>query len=124
MRAQSVEQCLRLQQPATTLRSEADRIRSVGECFFVAPDEQLEAKLGGIPVAEFKHLAEFVPGIDVQQWKRNGRGMKRLLRKAQHNRGIFANGVKHHGPLEFSGNLADNVNALLHWQRFLGYAAP
>ena len=44
--------------------------------------------------------------------KRNLAGMKRLLRQPHHHRGILADGVEHHRPLELGGHFADDVNAL------------
>ncbi len=63
-------------------------------------------------VAEREHLAELEAGIDVEQREGNRAGVKRLLRQAQHDGRIFADGVEHHGPLKLGGHFANDVNAL------------
>ena len=44
VRAQAVEQSLRLQQSAAALGAELDGVGAVGEGFFVAPDDQLRGR--------------------------------------------------------------------------------
>ena len=68
--------------------------------------------LGRIAIAELDHLAELVGGVDVQQRERNRARIERLLREPQHHRGVLADGVEHHRPLEFGDHLAQDVDAL------------
>ena len=55
---------------------------------------------------------ELEAGIDMQQREGNRAGIEGLLRQAQHDRGILADGVEHHGPLKFGGHFAQDVDAL------------
>ena len=110
--AEAVEQGRGFEQSAAALGAELDGIGSVGEGFFVAPDDELEAEFGGVAVAEFEHLAELVAGVDVKEREGNGRGVEGLLREAQHDGGVFADGVEHHRVLELGGDLAEDVDAL------------
>src|SRR5579871_3511156 len=65
--AQTVEEGLGLEISAAALGAELDGVCTVGESFFIAPDEELESEFGGVAVAKFEHLAEFVSGIDVKK---------------------------------------------------------
>ena len=40
----------------------------------------------------------------------NGTRVKCLLRQADHDGGVLADGVEHDGPLEFGSHLAEDVN--------------
>jgi hypothetical protein len=82
------------------LRAQPDRVGSVSQCFFIAPDDQLETKFSGIAIAELEHLAELVACIDMQQRKGNGGGIKGLLGQAQHHRRVLADRIKHDRILE------------------------
>ena len=73
MGAEAVEEGLGFEVSAAALGAEFDGVGAVGEGFFVAPDDELEAEFGGVTVAEFEHLAEFIAGIDVEQRERNRR---------------------------------------------------
>ena len=76
--AQAVEQRLGFEKTAAALGAELDGIGAVGEGFFVAPDDELEAEFGGVAVAEFEHLAELVAGIDVEERERDRARDRRL----------------------------------------------
>ena len=112
MSPEAVEQGCGLEQSAATLGAELDGVGAVGESFFVAPDDEVEAEFGGVAVAEFEHLAEFVAGVDVEERERDGRRVEGLLRKAQHDGGVFADGVEHHRVLKLGDDLAEDVDAL------------
>ena len=73
---------------------------------------QLEAELGGVAVAKFDHFAELVAGVDVKQRERDGRGIEGLLRQAQHDGGVFADGVEHDRVLELGRDFTEDVDAL------------
>ncbi len=62
-------------------------------------------------VAELDHLLEFVGGIDMQEGEGKGAGVERFLRQTDHHRGVLADGVEHHWPLEFGGDFSYDVNA-------------
>ena len=83
--AQGIEQRLRLQQTAAALGVEHDRVGARGDGRLIAPHQQLRAHMARYRVTEDEHLLEFESRVDVQQRKRNGRGVKRLLRQAQHH---------------------------------------
>ena len=68
-------------------------------------------RAGGHLVAEVEHFAELEAGVDVQEREGNGPGEEGFLGKAQHDRGVFADGVEHDGALELACNLAQNVDA-------------
>lgn len=46
-------------------------------------------------IAQFIHLLEFPSRIHMHQWKRRGRGIKRLFRQVQHHRAVLANRIQH-----------------------------
>ncbi len=73
--------------------------------------DQPHADIRAKAVAELHHFAELVGGIDMQQRKRNGGRIKRLLRQAHHHGRIFPNGIEHHGPLKFRRDLTKNMDA-------------
>src|SRR5882762_7929655 len=75
-------------------------------------DDQLRPNLPRIRVAKLDHLREFVASVDMQQRKGDLARKKRLLRKAQHHRGVFADRIQHHWPRKFSSRLTQNVDAL------------
>ena len=62
-------------------------------------------------VAELDHLAELVGRVDVQQRERNRTRMERLLRQAQQDGRVLADGVEHHRAFELGDDLADDVDA-------------
>ena len=109
---QTVEQGLGLEQTAAALGVERDGVGSSGDGALVAPHQQLGAHLAGHLVAEGNHFAEFEAGIHVQKRKGDGPGKECLLGQAKHDGGVFADGVKHHRPLELAGYFAKNMDAL------------
>ena len=48
----------------------------------------------------------------MKEWKRGPRREKRLERQMQHDRAVFADGIKHDRPLAFSDGLTHDVDAL------------
>ena len=109
--AKPVEQRLSLEQAAAALGIERDGIGSGGDGRFIAPNQQFRADRPRHLVAEGDHLAEFESGIDVKQGKGDGPWIKGLLRQAQHDGRILADGVEHHRVFEFGGHFAEDVNA-------------
>ncbi len=87
---QRVEQRLRLQQAAAALRAHLERLRAVGDGFLVRVDDEPGADGLGHLVAELDHLAELVRGVDVQQRKRDGPRVERLLGQAQQHGRVLA----------------------------------
>ncbi len=74
-------------------------------------DAQFESEFAGPAVAEFDHLVELPPGVDVQQRKRQRGRMERLARQVQHHRGVLADRVEHHRTLALHHGLAEDVDA-------------
>ena len=109
---QRIEQRLRFEQATAPLCVERNGIRARRDRRLIAPHQQLRTNRACHFIAECKHLGELEAGVDMQQRKRNRAGKKRLLRQAQHHRRVLADGVKHHGPLEFRSHFAQNMNAL------------
>ena len=109
---ESIEQGLRLEQPATSLRAHGEGLRTVGKRFLVAVDDQPRPNRPGVVVAKFDHLAELVGGVHVQQRKRDAPGIERLLREPKQDRGVLADRVEHHRPLELCDHFPDDVDAL------------
>jgi hypothetical protein len=65
----------------------------------------------GVPVAEGDHLGKLVAGVDVQQREGNLARVEGLLREAQHDGGILADGVEHHRAGELGDGLAQDEDA-------------
>ena len=63
-------------------------------------------------VAEGNHFAEFPGGVDVQEREGDAAGMEGLLGEADHDGGVFADGVEHDGVGKFCGDFADDVDGL------------
>jgi hypothetical protein len=78
---ETIEQRLRLQQTAASLRVERYRVRSSSDGRFVAPDKEFRSDLGSDSIAKLDHLAELETCIDVKKWKRNRSWIERLLRQ-------------------------------------------
>ena len=110
--AQGVEQSLGLQQAAAALGVEHDGIGAGGDGRLIAPYQQFRADFARHVVAECEHLPELEAGIDVQQREGNRAGVEGLLRQAQHDGRVLADGVEHHRAFKFGGNFAHDVNAL------------
>ena len=73
-----------------------ERIDAPPQPVLVGVDDQIEAEPRCRRVAKRDHLAEFPGGIDMQQRKRQRRGIERLPRQMQHDRGILADRIQHH----------------------------
>src|SRR6202171_3332111 len=82
------------------------------ERFLILVDDELRADLPGIGVAKLDHLGEFVTGVHVQERKRDLSRIEGLLRQAQHDRGVFTDGIEHHRAREFGSCFPENVNTL------------
>src|SRR5204863_9343548 len=81
--------------------------------FFVDVDDELQAKLfGDVVVAQLVHFAKLPGRIDVHQWKRRLRGVKRLLRQPDHDRRVLADRIEHYWIFEFGDHLAQDVDTL------------
>jgi hypothetical protein len=111
-RGQRVEQRLRLEEAAAPLRPERKRLRAVRNRLPVGVHDQPGPDCGGVPVAERDHLAELVRRVDVEQGKRDGRRVERLLCEAQHDRRVLADRIEHDRALELGHDLPDDVEAL------------
>ena len=87
---EGIEQRLGLQQPAAALRVKRDGVRAIRKRGLVTPHEEFGAEGPCHAVAELEHLAELVPGIDMEKrkWKRTGE--ESLLREAQHHGRVLA----------------------------------
>ncbi len=110
---QRVEQGRGLQQAAAALGVELDGVGAGRERGLVAPDEQLRADISGHAVAELKHLAELVTGVDVQQREReSGPGKKAFCASRSMTEESLPMRVEHDGPLELGRDFAQDVNAL------------
>ncbi len=79
---------------------------------FVAMDDEVGADLAGVVVAEADHLRELVAGVDVEEGEGDLAGEEGLLREAQHDGGVLADGVEHDGPGELGDGLAQDGDAL------------
>ena len=120
---QGIEQCLRLEQPAASLGIERNRVRPCCNRRFIPPYQQFGANRASHLIAKGNHLVKLEPGVDMQQRKRNRPWVEGFLRKAQHHRGILADGVQHHRPLKFGDHFAKNVEALCLEQTQMAHAA-
>ena len=87
-----------------------DPLRDAGR---IGVHQQLEPKRARRRVPEGDHLAEFPRGIHVQQRKRQLRGIKRLARQMQQNRGVLADRIQQHGLAAFRRHLAHDLDALI-----------
>ena len=75
-------------------------------------DDQLDAKLGGPPVAELKRLGEVVAGVDVHDREGDAGRPEGLLGQTQHHDRVLAAREEQHGTLALGGDLADDVDSL------------
>ena len=107
-----VEERLGLEQTATSLCADGKGLRAVGKRLGVGVDDQFRANQSGVVVAELDHLAELVGRVDVEQRKRDATWIERLLRETKQHRGVLADRVQHHRPLELGDDLPDDVDAL------------
>ena len=74
-------------------------------------DDEFRAEFLGEVVAEFDHFLELVGRVDVQQREGKFAGVESLLREADHDRGVLADGVEHHRFGKFGDDLPHNVYA-------------
>ena len=78
----------------------------------VGVHQQVDAELGGRPVAELDHLAELPGGVDVQDRERHLARRERLDGEVQQDRGVLADAVEHHRAPERAGGLPEDVDRL------------
>ena len=93
-------------------RARGERIDAARNAVLVDVDDQIETEPPRRLVAERDHLAEFPGRIDVQQRKRQRRGIERLDRQMQHHAGILADRIEHHRLSEFGDDLAHDLDRL------------
>ena len=74
-------------------------------------DQQLQAQLAGIVIAEFDHFAKLPCRVYMHQGERRLAGVKCLHRQVQHHGGVFADGIQHDGALEFGGDFSNDMDA-------------
>ena len=82
-----------------------DRVLDVG-------DDQALAELGEPTVAEFEHLGEVMPGVDVHDREGKACGAKRLLGQPQEHDRVLAAAEQEHWPLQLRGHLSEYVDRL------------
>ncbi|MNE36430.1 hypothetical protein D3C80_1302400 [compost metagenome] len=94
--------------------------RSVGEgrhifrlAARVGVGDQVEIVFLDDIVAEFDHFLELPARIDVQQREGDAAGEEGLARQVQQHGTILADGIQHHGIVEFGGNFAEDVNGFV-----------
>ena len=75
-------------------------------------NDQVEAQLGGGPVAELDHLPELPGGVHVQEREWEPSREERLAGQVQEDRRILAYGVHHHRSFELGDHLAHDVDGL------------
>src|ERR1700681_4469091 len=69
-------------------------------------NDQLQAELSHPCIAKFVHFSKLPGRVHMEQWERRFRGEERLDRQMQHDRTVFAYGVKHYGLLAFGNRLS------------------
>jgi hypothetical protein len=74
-------------------------------------DQKPCAVVADRPIAESDHFTEFPGGINVQQGKRKGRGMKSLHGQVEQDGGILADRIKENRVLELGDDLTEDVEA-------------
>ena len=62
-------------------------------------------------ITELVHILKLPTGVYVHQWERRFTGIEGLLGQTQHDRRIFANGIKHDRVFGLSHDFSDDVNA-------------
>ena len=79
--------------------------------FRILPDQQLHPGIARGLFAQCVHVLKLPGGIDMQQRKRRGRGVKRLARQMQHHRAVLAHRIKHHRLIRLGHHFAHDVDA-------------
>ncbi len=85
---------------------------AMGEGFFVAGDDEVQAPFFDVFFAEFVDFLEFVAGVDVDDWEGDA-AEEGLAAEPEEGCGIFADGPEHRDVAELAVGLADNVDALI-----------
>ena len=99
------------EEATASLCPNATGMGAVGDCFFVAMNDQADTEFGGIGVAELDHFFELVTGVDVEEGEGNGSGVEGFLGQAEHHGRVFADGIEHHRALKLAGDFAEDVDA-------------
>jgi hypothetical protein len=75
-------------------------------------NDQLQAELPHPCIAKFVHFSKLPGRVHMEEWERRFRREERLDRQMQHDRTVFAYGVKHYRLLAFGNRLSHDVDAL------------
>src|ERR1700686_3336186 len=75
-------------------------------------NDQLQSELPHPRIAKFVHFAKLPGRVHMKEWERRFRREERLDRQMQHDRTVFAYGVKHYRLLAFGNRLSHDVDAL------------
>ena len=105
---EGVEQGAGLEEAAAVLGSEGVGVGTVGDGLFVAVDDEVGADFASVGVAEGDHLGELVAGVDVEEGEGDLAGEEGLLGEAEHDAGVFADGVEHDRAGELGDSLAED----------------
>jgi len=110
---QGLLQRLGLHDVRVALGAVRERPDAFVDAVLVDPLDEVQVEVLHQLVTELDHLAELPRGVHVEDLERDLGRRERLLGEAQHDSGVLADGVEHHGPLELRGDLTDDVDALL-----------
>ena len=88
-----------------------ERADASADAFLIAVDNEFQAQILDVAVAEFDHLAKFPGGVHMHQRERRLAGVKCLQRQMQHHRRVLADGIEHDRALELGGDFAHDVDA-------------
>jgi hypothetical protein len=89
-----------------------ERTDAVAHAVLIDVHDQVHAGFRGAAVAEFDHLAEFPGRVHVQHRHRRLARTEGLEQQVQQHRGILADRIQQHRPLERGGDFAQDVDAL------------
>jgi hypothetical protein len=87
-----------------------DRADAPSDAVLVDMNDQIEIEASRQIVAKPDHVAKFPGGIDMEQGKRQRRGMEGLDRQMQHDTGVFADRVQHDRVFELGDHLAHDFD--------------
>ncbi len=91
--AETIEEGGGFEGAATALGAPVEGVGAFVEGGAVGVDDEIEAKFGGVAVAELDHFLELVAGIDVEEREGDGAGKEGLLGEAKEDGGVFADGI-------------------------------
>ncbi len=92
-------------------RAVGKRIDVLLDALRVDMHQQIHTNLFRHIVAEFIHGPELPAGINVQQRERRRRRCKGFAGQVQHDRRVFANGIKHYRVFSLGNHFAHDLNA-------------